>query len=64
MHEKLTVVLYGQDIVGIYISLAFRRYSQVRGQCWDLRAICKNVTVDIYKMDVPQHNAAVRCQGG
>jgi len=26
--EKLTVFPYGQGIVGIYVSLAFRRYSQ------------------------------------
>jgi len=45
VHEKLTVFPYSQDIVGIYISLAFRRYSQVRGQCWCLRKICKNVTL-------------------
>jgi len=43
VREKLTVFLYGQDIVGIYVSLAFRRYSQVRGRCWGLCEICKNV---------------------
>jgi len=49
---------HGQYIVGIYVSLAFWRYTQVRGRCWGLRAIDKNVTVDIRKLDVPLHGAA------
>jgi len=43
--EKLTVFPYGQDIIGIYVSLAFWRYSKVRGWCWVLCKICKNVTL-------------------
>jgi len=59
MREKLIMFPYGQYIVGIYVSLAFRRYSQIRGRCWVLRDICKNVTVVTRKMDVPLHGAAV-----
>jgi len=33
VREKLIVFLYGQDIVGIYVLLAFRRYSEIRGGC-------------------------------
>ena len=58
LHEKLIIFLYGQCIVGIYISLAFRRCTQVLGRCWGLRAIGKEVTVDTRKMDVPLHGAA------
>ena len=29
VREKLTVFPYGQDVTGIYVSLAFRRYHQV-----------------------------------
>jgi len=51
MLEKLTIFPYGQYIVGIYVSLAFRGYSQVRNRCCVLREISKNVTVDTGKMD-------------
>jgi len=36
VHQKLIVFPYAQYIVGICISLAFQRYSQVRDRCWDL----------------------------
>jgi len=45
VHEKLTVFPYAQDIVGIYVSLVFRTYSQVGGRCLRLCEICKNVTL-------------------
>jgi len=57
VREKLTVFPYGQYTIGIYISLTFRRYSHVRDQCWGLREICKNVTVDTGKIEVPLHAA-------
>ena len=44
VREKLTIFPHAEYIVGIGGSLAFRSYSQVRGQCWGLREICKNVT--------------------
>ena len=47
-----------QYTTGIYVSLAFWRYSQVRCQCWVLREVCKNETVDTHKMDIPLHGAA------
>jgi len=46
-----------QYIVEIYVSLVFRRYTQVQGRCWGLRAIGKNITVDTRKMDVLLHGA-------
>jgi len=58
VHEKLIIFPYVQYIVGIYISLAFRRCTEVRGRCWVLRAIGKNVTVDTRKMDVSLYGAA------
>jgi len=39
--EKVIIFPYGQYIIGIYISLVFQRYSQVRGQCWGLREFAK-----------------------
>jgi len=45
VREKLTVFSYGQDIVGISVSLAFQRYSQVRGRRWGLCEICKKNNV-------------------
>jgi len=60
MHEKLTVFPYGQYIVGIYVSFAFRRHSQVWGQCCGLWEICKNVTVNTRKIHVLLHGAVVR----
>jgi len=33
LHEKLTVFPYAQYMIRIYVSLAFQRYSQVRGRC-------------------------------
>jgi len=44
VREKLTIFPYAEYIIGIGSSLAFQTYSQVRGQCWGLREICKNVT--------------------
>jgi len=34
VREKLTVFPYAQYIIGIYVSLAFQRFSQVRDRCW------------------------------
>jgi len=45
VREKLIIFPYGQYVVGIYVSLAFRRFSQVRGRCWVLRL--PNMTVGI-----------------
>jgi len=44
VREKLTIFPNAQYIVGIGGSFAFQRYSQVRGCCWGLKEICKNVT--------------------
>jgi len=40
--EKLTIFSYGQAVIGIYVSLAFRRYRQVQDRSGVLRNICKN----------------------
>jgi len=50
--EKLTIFPYGQYIVGICVSLAFQRCTQVRGRCWGLTAIGKNVTLNTRKMAI------------
>jgi len=34
LHEKLRIFPYGQYSIGICISLAFQRYTQVQGRCW------------------------------
>ena len=44
MPENLIIFPYAQYIMGIYVSLAFQKCTQFRGQCWGLRVICKNVT--------------------
>jgi len=51
VREKLTVFLYRLCTVGIYVSLAFQRCTQVRGRCRGLRAIGKSVTA-VTKMDI------------
>jgi len=63
VHEKLIIFPHGQYIVGIYVSLAFRKYCRVRGRCLVLPEICKNVTVETCKVDILLHSAAVQHQG-
>jgi len=53
---KVEVFPYGQYIVGNVRSLAFQGNSQVRGQSWGLRVICKNVTNSHFY--IPSHTAA------
>ena len=55
VREKLIIFPYGQYIIGIYVSLAFRGCTQVRGLCWGLRAIGENVTVDTCKLNILLH---------
>jgi len=43
--EKLIIFPYGQNTVGIYVSLAFRSYSQVQDRSGVLEEMYKNVTV-------------------
>jgi len=45
VREKLRIFPYAQYVIGIYISLAFQKYTPDRGRYWDLRVIRKNVTV-------------------
>ena len=58
LREKFIIFPYGQYTVGIYVSLAFRSFTQVRGRCWGLTAIGKHVTVDTRRTDVRLHGAA------
>ena len=41
MCEKLIIFAYGQYILGIYVSLAFQRCTQVQGRSWVFRTIGK-----------------------
>ena len=54
--EKLTIFLYGQDIAGNVVSLAFCRYSQVQDRSGVLEEMYKNVTVISRKMDLPHES--------
>jgi len=60
VRKKLIIFPYGQYVIGIYVSLAFRGCTQLCGRCWGLRAIGKNVTVDTRKMDTL---GKVQCSG-
>jgi len=58
LREKLWIFPYGQYIIGIYVSLAFWRYSQVQDQSGCFGKMYKNATLISCKMDflhMPQH---------
>jgi len=53
VHEKLAIFPCGQYIVGIYVLLAFRRYSQVQDRSGDSEEMYKNITLNTRKMAIP-----------
>ena len=57
MHEKLIIFPHRQYIIGIYISLAFRRYAQIRCQCKGLSAIGKKCN----SWHMHNRHSAARC---
>ena len=60
MYEKLTILPYGQYIVGNVFSLAFRRYSDIQDLSGGWRKICKKYNCVSNVLASSQQQAVMR----